>query len=107
MTPIWSRDGSELFYITANRNGAAMMVVEYAGDPTFTPSRPERLFALPNRLDFDSVFRQWDVAPDGERFVMLREAEEDPSDDDPRIGPTELVYVGNWFAELVERVPIP
>ena len=38
---------------------------------------------------------------------MLREAEEDPSDDDPRVGPTELVYVGNWFAELVERVPIP
>ena len=107
LTPIWSRDGSELFYITANRNGAAMMAVEYAGDPTFTPSRPERLVALPNRLDFDSVFRQWDVAPDGERFVMLREAEEDPSDDDPRVGPTELVYVGNWFAELVERVPIP
>ncbi len=106
-SPVWSRDGRELFYIAPGPDGRAMMAVGYAGDPTFTPARPERLFPLPNHIDFGGVFRQWDVAPDGQRFVMLRETEEDPTENDPREGPAELVYVGNWFAELVERVPIP
>ena len=106
-SPVWSPDGRELFYVAAGPNGRAMMAVGYAGDPTFTPSRPERLFAMPRGIELGSPFRQWDVAPDGERFVMLRETEEDPTGNDPREGPAELVYVGNWFAELVERVPIP
>ena len=80
------------------------MAVGYAGDPTFTPARPERLFTVPNDIDFGGVFRQWDVAPDGERFVMLRE---DPTANDRREGPAELVYVANWFTELAERVPVP
>ena len=106
-SPVWSADGRELFYLAFGPNGRAMMAVGYAGDPTFTPSRPERLFALPAGIDFGGAFRQWDVAPDGQRFVMLRETEEDPTGNDPRQGPGELVYVGNWFTELVERVPIP
>ncbi len=106
-SPVWSRDGRELFYIAPGSDGRAMMAVGYSGDPAFTLARPERLFTLPNHIDSGGAFRQWDVAPDGQRFVMLRETEEDPTGNDPRQGPTELVYVGNWFAELVERVPIP
>ena len=106
-SPVWSRDGRELFYIAAGPDGRVMMAVGYAGEPTFTPARPERLFTLPDHIDFGGAFRQWDVAPDGERFVMLRETEEDPAGNDPRLGPAELAYVGNWFTELVERVPIP
>ena len=103
-SPVWSRDGRELFYVAAGPDGRAMMAVGYAGDPTFTPARPERLFTVPNDIDFGGVFRQWDVAPDGERFVMLRE---DPTGNDRREGPAELVYVANWFTELAERVPVP
>ena len=106
-SPVWSPDGGELFYVAAGPNGRAMMAVGYAGDPTFTPSRPERLFALPSGLQIGASYRQWDVAPDGERFVMLRETDEDPTGSDPRLGAAELVYVGNWFTELAERVPIP
>ena len=106
-SPVWSPDGRELFYMAAGPNGRAMMAVGYAGDPTFTPSRPERLFTLPRGIEIGSPFRQWDVAPDGDRFVMLRETEEDPAGNDPRLGAAELVYVGNWFAELAEQVPIP
>ena len=83
-----------------------MMAVAYAGDPTFTPSRPDRLFELPGRIEFGGLNRQWDVTPDGRRFVMLEE-EVDAPGDGPGPGTSELVYVGNWFAELVERVPIP
>ena len=106
-SPVWSPDGRELFYVAAGPNGRAMMAIQYAGDPTFTPSRPERLFALPSGVEIGSPYRQWDVAPDGERFVMLRETEENPTGNDPRRGPAELVYVGNWFTELAGQVPIP
>ena len=106
-SPVWSRDGRELFYVAAGPNGRAMMAVGYAGDPTFTPSRPERLFALPGGIQIGTPYREWDVAPDGERFVMLRETDEDPTGSDPRLGAAELVYIGNWFTELAERVPIP
>ena len=106
-SPVWAADGRELFYVAPRPNGMAMMAVGYASDPTFTPSRPERLFGMPGGIEIDTPFRQWDVAPDGERFVMLRETEEDATGNDPREGPAELVYVGNWFTELVELVPIP
>ena len=63
-----------------------------------------------NPLTFDGWsrrhLRQWDGAPDGQRFLMIQE-EEGAAGDDPREGLSELVYVGNWFTELVERVPLP
>ena len=104
--PVWSADGRELFYVAAGRGGRTMMAVGYAGDPTFTPSRPEPLFALPGGVESGGPFRPWDAAPEGGRFLMVRETEEDPSND-PRQGPAALVYVGNWFAELAEQAPIP
>ena len=82
------------------------MAVEYAGDPTFIPSRPRRLFTLPSRVDVGGIFRQWDVAPDGRRFLMIKN-QEGAAGDDPRDGPSELVHIGNWFTELVDRVPLP
>ena len=84
-----------------------MMAVEYGGETAFTASRAERLFTLPGPVDLGGVFRNWDVAPDGRRFVVLREAEGNESPADPRQGPTRLVYVANWFTELAERVPVP
>ena len=108
LAPAWSRDGRELFYVAAAPSGRAMMAVEYDGDPSFTWSRPERLFDLSGRMDFGmaAASRQWDVAPAGDRFLMIKEDEDAPGDD-PRQGPTELVYVANWFTELAERVPVP
>jgi hypothetical protein len=43
--------------------------------------------------------RTWDLSPDGERFLMAKEAE-DPEQ------PTEIVVVLNWFEELRRRVPL-
>ena len=103
-SPVWSPDGRELFFVAAGPEGRGMMAVEYASDPTFTPSRPRRLFALPSRIDAGGIMRQWDVSPDGRRFLMVRDVE---GAADPRERLSELVYVGNWFTELVERVPLP
>ena len=67
-------------------------------EPTFRPSTPEGLFDL---APFASlVGREWDIAPDGDRFIFLRNLGEQVA------GGTEgLVFVQNWFEELQARVP--
>ena len=105
-SPVWSPDGRELFFLAGGPDGRGMMAMEYAGEPTFTPSRPRRLFTLPSRADVGGILRQWDVAPDSRRFLMIMD-DEDAAGDGPPGGPSELVYVGNWFRELAERVPLP
>ena len=53
----------------------------------------EDRFAWVNHL-----WRNYDITPDGQRFLMVEGAEEGP--------PTEIVVVLNWFEELKQRVPL-
>jgi Tol biopolymer transport system component len=66
LAPRWRRDGRELFYI--DDNGRLMAVPVRSLDP---PSfgTPEALFAA--RLE-DASDRQYDVFPDGRRFILNR-----------------------------------
>jgi len=94
--PLWSSDGSELFY----RNDDQMMAVSIDRDPTFTPGRPVVLFEGEyQRLSGDSG-RDYDLSPDGRRFLMIRAA-----DGNPPVPQINIVL--NWFEELKERVPVP
>jgi serine/threonine-protein kinase len=64
--PCWSRDGRELFY----REGGAMMAASVRTQPAFAVTERRRLFSgafLPG-----GSFREYDVTPDGRRFVMVR-----------------------------------
>jgi serine/threonine-protein kinase len=64
--PCWSRDGRELFY----REGDAMMAASVRTQPAFAVTERRRLFSgafLPG-----GSFREYDVTPDGRRFVMVR-----------------------------------
>ena len=48
--------------------------------------------------------RTYDIAADGQRFLMLKEGgTADP--DDPLAGLTQIHVVQNWFEELKARVP--
>ena len=87
-SPVWARDGKELFY----GNGQAMTRVAVATEPTFSASMPELLFEGP----YVARGRSHDVAPDGERLLMVKR-----STDTPR----EIHVVLNWFEELKARVP--
>ncbi len=84
--PHWSPSGRELFY----RQEDKMMIVDVETKPTFRPGRPRTLF--------EGRFLDYDVAPDGTRFLMIKE---DPAES----GPTHLNVVLNWFEEVKRRVP--
>ena len=90
--PVWARTG-ELFY----SSGDQMMAVEITTEPTFSAGTPRLLF------DGTSVpggsLANYDVAPDGQRFLMLKPVESETS------APTQIHVVLNWFEELKQRVP--
>jgi serine/threonine-protein kinase len=89
--PRWSRSGRELFYRDRNK----MMVVDVETKPTFRAGRPRTLFEG-SYCYFD--FNSYDVAPDGTRFLMIKE-------DAAESGPAHVNVVLNWFEEVKRRVP--
>ena len=44
--------------------------------------------------------RHYDVSPDGQRFLMLK----DSAAGDPNATPASMVVVEHWFEELKQRV---
>ena len=92
--PVWNPRGHELFY----REGKKMMAVEYEGQQTFSAGKPKELFEGPYTPTPRS-FPDYDVSPDGQRFLMLKPAEEEQSS-------SHLVVVVNWVEELKQKVPM-
>ena len=85
---IWSRDGRKLFYRRADQ----VMAVEVETAPDFSTGKPLSLFAGRYR----ATGRDFDVAPDGQRFVMMRS-------DDPRTT-TRLGVLLDWWRALDTRL---
>jgi serine/threonine-protein kinase len=90
---VWSRSGHELIY----HAGDQMMAVSYTvkGD-TFAAEKP-RVW-----IDKLGTIRDWDVAPDGKRVLVLApvESAEAPKQDH------EVVFLENFFDYLRQRVPV-
>ncbi len=93
--PAWSADGRELFY--RDEEGLRMMAVPITAEPEFVPGRPEMLFEG-EYLGSPWFGRNFDVAPDGQSFVMVEHVL--PEDIE-----AELQVVVNWFTELAELAP--
>jgi Tol biopolymer transport system component/predicted Ser/Thr protein kinase len=92
--PAWNPNGRELFY----RSGDKMMAVDIATQPSFTVGRPRMLFEGNYQLT-PGAFSNYDVSPDGQRFLMLKPAEQ------TQAAPTQINVVLNWFEELKQKVP--
>ena len=95
--PLWSPDGSELFY----RGPRGMMAVPVDTEPTFSAGDPEVLFE--QQYSYFRQDRTYDVAPDG-RFLMIKEG---ATTDDGSAPTAQITVVLNWFEELQRLVPSP
>ena len=94
--PVWNPNGRELFYRSGNNK---MMAVEIATQPGFVAGTPRMLFEgqyAPAPLTFPN----YDVSPDGQRFLMLKPVEQAES------ALTQINVVLNWFEELKQKVPL-
>ena len=95
--PVWAPDGSELYY----RGPRGMMVVPLLEtESTLRVGDPSVLFET--QYFFYLSQRTYDIAPDGQRFLMVKEAE---TGDEGAV-PTQIHVIQNWTQELLERVPI-
>lgn len=87
--PVWSRDGSELFYRTSQH----LMAVGVDLSDRFQAETPRALFEA--YYEFGAG-PNYDVSPDGEHFVMVEEGES--------AGESSLILITNWFTELKARM---
>ena len=92
--PLWAHGGRELFYKSAAGN---LVAAEVTTTSTFAVIAERVLFSITDHQS-DPVHRRYDVTPDDERFVMIRNA--------PVVEATNVqpVLVLNFFEELKAKV---
>ena len=101
--PLWSPEGSELFYRpSAGVAGITLRSVNIVTKPAFAFSNEQ---TLPIKgFNVVSYYRDYDLSPDGERFLMVFPADQPDTGEPSR---PQINIVQNWFEELKERVPVP
>ena len=98
--PVWSPDGTELFYQSGPRM-EHMMVVTVHTEPTFSAETPQELFEGSYKISrtIPGFSQYYDISPDGQRFLMIKVEEEAAAG--------QINVVLNWFEELKRLVPTP
>ena len=89
--PVWSPDGTELFY----RSGNQLIAVPIQTEPTFSAGRPTPLFEKAYVSGGIAAIPHYDISPDGQRFLMVKQEQ----------GESQIHVVLNWFEELKRLVP--
>jgi len=84
---IWAPTGRELFW----RNGDKVMAAGVEANTTFAAAKPMLLFSAAYMRHWQGL-PDWDITPDGQRFVMIKNSEAE--------SPTQVNVVLNWFEEL-------
>ena len=92
--PLWSPDGTEIFYRTPEQQFVSAIETE----PSFRAASPEVMFEGSYLIGGG---RNWDVHPDGQRFLLIQVGRTDGSE----IAGSEIVLVQNWSQELERIVP--
>ena len=95
--PLWAPDGREVFYLAPS---GALMAVPVQTEPTFTAGTG---VVEGGAYLLNAPRRTYDVAPDGQRFLMIKEGAEP----NQIAAPPELIIVDGWFEKLKARVPVP
>jgi Tol biopolymer transport system component len=93
--PVWARSSQELFYEDGNQIFSAGVTTH----PHFVSSTPHPVVPFtPGVIGLFSYNRIFDVAPDGQRFLVVENSGENK-------GPEELHLVEGWLDELARRPP--
>ncbi len=88
-TSVWSPKGDELFFVHSTED-QTLLSAKVELQPSFRVVGIEKLFEG-DPLGLDLYLGDYDVMPDGERFVMVQRGAG---------GPRSVVVVDNWFAEF-------
>ena len=88
--PVWSRDGKELFY----RGGDNLMSIDVLSTAPLKLGARKKLFDV--SAYEPGYFHDFDVSPDGQRFLFIRA--------EPGTRPTHVEVILNWFPELQRLV---
>ena len=75
-----------------------MMAVVIETKPAIAAAKPNLLFEGHYETGFYPFLANYDVSPDGQRFLMVKASGKESV-------ATQLNVVLNWFEELKERVP--
>lgn len=86
--PLWGRNNNLLFF----RNGDKVFAVNVTREPEFQAAKPRLRFTGKYVTSSQAYLPNYDVAPTGKRFLMIRESEQQPT--------TEVHVVLDWLAEL-------
>ena len=89
--PVFSPDGQELYY----RRGDAFYVVDVTSEPDLELTSPRLLFERPYALSRVGS-PNYDVSPDGSRFVMVETT--------GQTIPARVNVILNWFERVKERL---
>jgi serine/threonine-protein kinase len=102
--PVWTRAGDELFFRRGANTGEPSQImgleIATAGGITFRNPRTLPIQGAVMTLGY----RDFDITPDGERFVMVYPADVADRQDAPA---PHIDVVLNWQQEVISRVPVP
>ena len=85
----------ELFFVVQSSTPVVTRVPVEA-DANFSHGAPEALFS--GSYTFNTL-TDFDVSPDGQRFLLMKETQAEALED------TQLIIVENWFEELDRLAP--
>jgi serine/threonine-protein kinase len=93
-SPVWSRNGKELFYWAAER----IWVASYAAQGDSFRAEKPRAWS-PGRIPWRAGSARFDAHPDGKRFAVVAAAEE------TEVRRDKVVFITNFFDELRRIAP--
>jgi eukaryotic-like serine/threonine-protein kinase len=102
---LWSRNGRELFYLN-NQGMLTSVSIPPATGGEFVAGLPVQLFKTSyvlGRTTLGLDVRAYDVSPDGQRFLMLKEPHQ--ADDDALL--PRMVVMLNWGEAMKSLMPSP
>ena len=94
--PLWARNSQELFYLAPD---GALMRSSVEGGTTWKATAPTKLFDGHYFAPGGNPGRTYDITPDGQRFLMVKEVDESGASQ-------SLVVVQHFEEELKRLVPM-